>query len=130
MRSLGDRGVSSAKVGMKSEAANGGLTQRAQRHGGRRAGDEFPPGDDTREVGRVWFVRINRYWRVPRLGVLFFLEATRNTFGSRSDARTAYALLRERYIYFNASVKRPIEVQERQRAYGWLDVTCNAFTFG
>jgi hypothetical protein len=44
--------ISGAKVGMKSEAEHGDLTQRAQRHGGRRAGDEFPAGVDARKVWR------------------------------------------------------------------------------
>jgi len=50
--------ISGAKVGMKNVAGNGDLTQRAQRHGGRRAGDEFSTGVDTRKARRE-SVRIN-----------------------------------------------------------------------
>jgi hypothetical protein len=71
--------LSGAKVAMKSEAGNGNLTQRAQRHGGRRVGDEFPTGVDTRKVRRKRFVRMKRFWRAPRVRLLIFLEATRKT---------------------------------------------------
>jgi len=51
--------LSCAKVAMKSEAGNGNLTQRAQRHEGRRVEDESLIGVDTRQAWREWFVRIN-----------------------------------------------------------------------
>ena len=99
--------ISGAKVGMKSKAANGDLTQRSQRHGGRRVGDEFPPGDDTREVGRVWFVRMNRFWRVLRLGVLNFFDADNKDIAPQTASALAenactsrVRFLRDRYLYF------------------------------
>jgi hypothetical protein len=55
---------------MKSEAGNGNLTQRSQRHGGH--GDGILTGVDTRRMRRERFVRINRFWRVRRLGRLPF----------------------------------------------------------
>lgn len=58
-RALSYKSSSDAKVAMKSEAGNGNLTPRAQRHGGSRAGDEFPTGVDTRNARREWLVRIS-----------------------------------------------------------------------